>query len=82
MNLFQTLDYIPGNQDSGPWDLYDKEISEKLKDNNVVILNEKPYIKGFLGERKMYFSKSEGIFLNKKQRQRVDLLMNTHGKDQ
>ena len=82
MNLFRTLDHVPGNQVSGAWDLYDKETSEKLKDNDVVVLNENPHMKGFLGERKMHFSKSEGMFLNKKQRQRVDQLTTTNCKYQ
>ena len=38
----------------------------------MVVLNESPYIKGYLGERYMYFSKSEGRFLTNTERADVD----------
>ena len=72
MNLFRTLDYESGVQGSGPWALYNSKIANKLKDEDVVVLNESPYIKGYLGERYMYFSKSEGRFLTNTERANVD----------
>ena len=72
LNLFRTTDYKSGVQGSGPWALYNTQIADKLKDNDVVILNENPYIKGYLGERYVYFSKSEGRFLTNSERADVD----------
>ena len=54
LNLFRTTDYKSGVQGSGPWALYNTQIVDKLKDKDVVILNEDPYIKGYLGERYVY----------------------------
>ena len=72
INLFCTLDYVSGIQGSGPWSLYDSKVSEKLIAKDVVMLNKEPYIKRYLGERYVYFSKSDGQFLKSKERADVD----------
>ena len=72
LNLFRTSDYIPGLTGSGPWNLDDKKVADEIiiKDNSI--LNESPFVIGYLGERFVYYSKCLQRFLTNKERDASD----------
>ena len=67
MNLFRTIDYIPGYEGSGPWKMSSENIGLEYQQKDDSLCNEFLYVDGYLGERFYRYSKSECRFLERKE---------------
>ena len=67
MNLFRTIDYIPGYEGSGPWKMSSENIGLEYQQKDDSLCNEFPYVDGYLGKRFYRYSKSECRFLERKE---------------
>ena len=67
MNLFRSENYIPGDNESGPW-----VIEEKKEYDNSAFISSDGYVKGYLGERYVWFDKYNKVFIDSLKRRAVE----------
>ena len=67
LNLFRSENYIPGDNASGPW-----VIEEKKEYDNSAFISSDGFVKGYLGERYVWFDKSNKIFIDSRNRRAVE----------